>query len=372
VVGVRQVTVNALLARANEVVPTTQETMNEMRKSLQRLEKMVPQAEDTMREYRDLARETRQSIPEVKRTNDEVRELAKSAREAMPELRRTAEDFGAASRQWTRVGERADLLLQANQDKIVKSIENLNELLARMVNIFTEENQKNINATIRNTRAASDRFEDIARNLDEALKDGRKAMERLNVSLGKADAALTDAQKVLLDAQKLSKPLGDRGESIARNLDEVLADTKKITTPLAERADPISRNLDAALVNIRTLTAPFAARSEQMARDLAQSLDRLNQTLGDVNALMKVIDQCDGTLRRFLTDPSLFIHLDEAVCSVIKLTPRIDRILKDFETFADKLARHPEAIGLGGVVRPGSGLKDPPTPVPVPPPGFPP
>jgi hypothetical protein len=54
------------------------------------------------------------------------------------------------------------------------------------------------------------------------------------------------------------------------------------------------------------------------------------------------------------------------------MTPRIDRILKDFETFADKLARHPEAIGLGGVVWPGSGLKDPPTPVQVPPPGLPP
>ena len=34
----------------------------------------------------------------------------------------------------------------------------------------------------------------------------------------------------------------------------------------------------------------------------------------------------------------------------------------DFETFADKLARHPEALGIGGVVRPGTGLKDPPTP----------
>ena len=30
---------------------------------------------------------------------------------------------------------------------------------------------------------------------------------------------------------------------------------------------------------------------------------------------------------------------------------------------ADKLARHPEAIGLGGVVRPGDGLKNPP-PIP--------
>jgi hypothetical protein len=44
----------------------------------------------------------------------------------------------------------------------------------------------------------------------------------------------------------------------------------------------------------------------------------------------------------------------------------MQRILKDFETFADKLARHPELIGAGGVVRPSSGLKGAPTPPIVP------
>ena len=45
------------------MVPTTQETLNDIRKSMQRIEKLAarwekatPLAEDTMREYRDLAR----------------------------------------------------------------------------------------------------------------------------------------------------------------------------------------------------------------------------------------------------------------------------------------------------------------------------
>jgi hypothetical protein len=80
------------------------------------------------------------------------------------------------------------------------------------------------------------------------------------------------------------------------------------------------------------------------------------------------LDQSDGTLRRLLTDPSLYVHLDQLVCTLGKLTPWVNLILKNFEVFADKLARHPESIGLGGVVRPGSGLKDPPTYPAVPPP----
>jgi hypothetical protein len=47
---------------------------------------------------------------------------------------------------------------------------------------------------------------------------------------------------------------------------------------------------------------------------------------------------------------------------------RAERIAGDLEVFADKVARRPELIGVGGVVRPSSGLKDSPfAPTPVPP-----
>ena len=53
----------------------------------------------------------------------------------------------------------------------------------------------------------------------------------------------------------------------------------------------------------------------------------------------------------------VYNHLDEAACLMTRLLPRVDRALQDLEVFADKIARHPEALGLGGVVRPGVGLK---------------
>jgi phospholipid/cholesterol/gamma-HCH transport system substrate-binding protein len=49
---------------------------------------------------------------------------------------------------------------------------------------------------------------------------------------------------------------------------------------------------------------------------------------------------------------------------ITRIIPRLDRILRDMEIFADKVARHPESLGLGGVIRPGSGLKDAPTVLP--------
>jgi phospholipid/cholesterol/gamma-HCH transport system substrate-binding protein len=361
IVGIHQATVSTLLSRASEVVPTTQETLDEMRKSLQRLERLTGPAEDAIREYRDLGRALRESVPDLRRTNTELYELLKSARRAMPEVTATIEDIGTFARSWTKVGDRVDLFLQANEDRITKALddaskalENANETFSRAARLLNDDNRKAVEDILKNVRIASGRLDDMTRTLEDLMKSSQKTVNQLNDSLSRADQVLSDVQKV-------SKPLGERGESMARNLDQLLSNSQKISASLVDRAESIVNNLDVVLSELRKLLAPFAERGDRVARDVEQGLSRLNTTLGDLNALMKTIDQSDGLLRRFLTDPSLYIHLDEVVCSFGRVTPRLDRILKDFEIFADKLARHPEALGIGGVVRPGSGLKEPPT-----------
>jgi phospholipid/cholesterol/gamma-HCH transport system substrate-binding protein len=287
-----------------------------------------------MREYRDLGRQAREALPEVRRTNEEVRRLAEDVRATMPELRRTNEsirkladsanaavpdlrkgvdDAAATARVWTRVGERVNLLLETNQERITKIAENLNESLVRINEVLSEANRQNLSSIIEKTRIASERFPNISRNVDDVTTEGRTTVRRLNDTLVRLDTTLTDLQKV-------TRPLGERGPAITQNLDESMA--------------------------------------------------KLNVTLGDVRALMRVLDQGDGTLRRILTDPALYQNLDAAACQLAKMMPRLDRILHDFEIFADKLARHPEALGVRGAIKPSNGLKSPPTPPYHP--GFPP
>lgn len=384
-VGVRAANVGTLLKGATDVVPTTQETLNDIRKSLQRLDKLaaraekaIPLAEETMREYRDLAKDTRKQIPELAKTNNEVREFARSAREVLPEvnraveeyrllardvraalpevmktnkevqdfardargalptLERTAEeyrefaaearkllpsvrgtidDIGAAARNATRLLERADVLLQDNRDRIEETLKNLNAASANAARLLSDDNINNVSKILSNARTASDSLPRIATNADDILMQGRTTVRRLNDTLLRLEGTLTDIQRV-------TQPLGARSTTIVRNIDE--------------------------------------------------SSVKLNQVLGDVQDLMRALNSSNGTLRKILTDPSLYNNLDCAAVQVTKLIPRLDRILKDFEVFADKLARHPERLGIGGVVRPDSGLKGPTTPQvkPTGPPGV--
>ena len=138
--GVRASNVNQLISQASEVVPTTQETLNDIRKSMQRIEKMTPLVEDTFREYRDLGRSLNNSVPDLRRTNDDVDKLVRAAQDAVPQVTRNADqitrdadDAAAASRAIQKVAERTDLLLRQNQDKITQAISNLNDVLSRHI-----------------------------------------------------------------------------------------------------------------------------------------------------------------------------------------------------------------------------------------------
>ena len=308
--GIRAGSFNQLIARASEVVPTTQETLNDIRKSLERFEKMAPLVEDTLREYRDFAHKMNDVTKDL--TNRDVDKLVQStnkamdeAQDAIPRITRDADDAAAAARAWQKVGERVDLFIQQNQDQASQAITRLNEVLLRTATLFSDDNVRNVTDIIRNVRTSSESLPELTRNTDELLKEARDAMNRFNATLIRLD-------DLTQNLQKITKPLADRSESLARNLDE--------------------------------------------------GLTRLNRTLVDVNQLVEAIGQSDGTLNKLLTDPSLYNHLDEVACQAAKAAPQLNLIMKDLETFTDKLARHPESIGLGGLVRPSSGLKEPPTP----------
>jgi len=356
--GVREATMNTVITQASEVLPTTQEALNDIRKAAQRYEKMAPVLEETAREYRELAKATREMVPELRKTNDEVRDLAKATRETVPEIRKAATDVGGVARSlndtmpelrrtneelrelakesrqaipdlrksamefaalakearealpevkrtneqmqatlitWQKTGERAKLILDANEERIA--------------DVLSDENRRNLTAALKNFRAGTENLPTISKKTEDLLTDSQKAMRRLNDTLVKAD--------------------------------EVMGDLKQATKPFAERNAAIAKNLD-------------------------EGTARMNSVAADVQELLKVIDRGDGTLKKLINDPSLYNHLDEAACMIAHLLPKLEPILRDVNVFSDKIARHPESLGVRGAITPGSGLKESPAPLPLP------
>ena len=280
--GVRAANVASLLNRASDIVPSTQETLNEMSKSIQKLEKIAPKVEEALKEFTNTAKKIQDVVPEVKKTLDE---------------------YSAVARQYNRIGERVDLLIQTNQEKVVKLIDLASEDLNRLGNLLNDENQKQVNSILKNVRKGTEDIDQLAKNTDEMMKELKSLVKKVNDQF-------SVVEEMINDISVLIKPFSNRSESLAKNLDAIL--------------------------------------------------EKSVFTISDIRELVKVIGMADGTFKRFLTDPGIYNNLDNAIGTVARLTPKIERILKDVEIFTDKIARHPESIGLGGVVRPGSGLKDNP------------
>lgn len=268
-----------LLDELSGVLPATNAALIELGKAAESFNRIAPQFDAAVGEIGALARDTRQTIPDLKRTNDELQVAAKN---------------------WGNLAERLNVLVRTNEEKITKTLEDIDDVAQRMSKALSDENLRNFEAIMKNTRTASERFPSIAGNADEMLKEARPAARRL-------DETLREAQSSMADVRKLTQPLGTSSERISRNLEE--------------------------------------------------GSERFNRVMADVESLMQVINRKDGTVQRLISDPSLYNNINELVCQFGHLMPTVERMLKDLEVFTDKIARHPESLGVGGAVRPSSGIK---------------
>ena len=303
-IGVTPPDPGLLVQKTSDLVQPVAEALAEVRKVFQRIDKFGPVVEDTLKDFREVGKMARDVGPDLKQTSAEFRAVAKATRDTIPELRRTNDEIQITARNWGKVGERVDVLLRTNEDKIVKSIDRMDETLRRINELFGDDNQKAIREILRNVRTASAQLDVITKDAGELVKDSRVTVKQVTESLKKADGALADLQKVL-------KPAGERGPAIMKSFED--------------------------------------------------TSESLNATLKDVRDLLQAVGRNEGTVQKLLMDPSLYNNLNDSAYMVTRILPRLDQVLRDVEIFADKLARHPELIGIGGVIRPSSGLKESPT-----------
>jgi phospholipid/cholesterol/gamma-HCH transport system substrate-binding protein len=297
-------------AEVQRLVPSAEQSLAEIRKSFEGIREVTPKIKDASQEFAALSRSLRETLPELKQTNDSIRNLSDTTRNFIPELSKSNDRIYMAAKNWSDAGERANVILQTNEAKINRTIDqfdaltdNLNKVAANLNQVFNDENQKKLNTILNNTATASQRFDSMASNADQMMKDGSKALKRVSESADKADEAIENLRKA-------SKPLADRSESITRNAEETLA--------------------------------------------------QLNRLILELRQFTQAGSRTDGSLGKLINDPSLYNNLNDASIMLARTMPRLEKILHDLETFADQIARHPEKLGLGGAVRPSSGLKESP------------
>jgi hypothetical protein len=104
---------------------------------------------------------------------------------------------------------------------------------------------------VRNTKAASDYFESISKGTDLMVKEARTTFTDLDTAARRADA-------LLIDLQKFSTPLGERGPGFFKSFDQtsdqlnrLFPTMRRIDLERFPRPDDLERELGAACFDLR-------------------------------------------------------------------------------------------------------------------------
>lgn len=216
-------------------------------------------------------------------------------------------------------------------------------------------------------------------NLKELIRDAQEAMRAIKPvaddiratfkRLEPDIAAAVKGARTAIDGVNdvLSPENRKQFSELIKNINAVASTVVKFAAALGtvlDQAEKTLKNLDTqvglVIGDVRAVTRPLAARAENLVKSVSDSADELNRLLTEVRGVVGSFAKENGSLQKLITDPTVYRNIDDATASLARILARSEKIARDLEVFADKVARRPELIGVGGALRPSAGLKEVP------------
>jgi phospholipid/cholesterol/gamma-HCH transport system substrate-binding protein len=192
----------------------------------------------------------------------------------------------------------------------------------------------------------------LAGNLDRIMLGEDDSVEKM---IRKTEATLDAFAQAM---GNINDVMGD--PQVRDNLKRTLAEMPSVLNDLRTSVQGIGATIDTAdrnLRNLEGLTQPLGERGAGMVASIDRTLGRLDEVLQEAVFFTKALNESDGTLGRLVRDPKVYDDLAQAASNVNRLTRELRPIVDDVRVFTDKIARHPEQLGVRGALDRGAGLK---------------
>lgn len=176
--------------------------------------------------------------------------------------------------------------------------------------------------------------------LQASLKQTMTSMPRL---VSQTEQTLQSAQTVMQTAHHSMEGLPD-----------LVSETRQAVGMAKQTITQMSHSM----TNLEQATAPLAEQSQQLLSKLDGSIDRVDTILADVQQFSAMLANGKGSLHQLSNDDELYRNLNHSSESLAILLYNLQPITRDLQILSDKLARHPELLGISGAIRGSDGLKD--------------
>jgi phospholipid/cholesterol/gamma-HCH transport system substrate-binding protein len=193
-------------------------------------------------------------------------------------------------------------------------------------------------------------------SLDQVVERAAESLHQFSITMKSANQMIATANKMVADPasqQSIMETLTALPKLVNATR-MTIEETRETVASTRQMMEGMNRNL----VNLSQVTEPLGKRGEQLVSKLDSSLSKFDQFLSELNSFAKMVNQKEGSLQKLISDPSLHDQLVRSSESANLLMRNLEPVLRDLREFSDKVARNPEVLGLGGAVRPSTGLKD--------------
>ncbi|MEZ6062502.1 MAG: MlaD family protein [Planctomycetaceae bacterium] len=217
-----------------------------------------------------------------------------------------------------------------------------------------------LSATLHSFETTGREWGRLAHNLNRILESsgpgGVSTLEQSAVALEQFTRTMKTAEDTLAAAGGL---LNDPRyqQQLQRTL-VALPELLNETQSTLRAVNGVVQQVDTTVANLNTATRPLAAQSESLVTQLNQSMANIQTMTRELAVITQLMNQNDGTLKKLITDPAMYRNLNSTASSLAALLQNLQPVVADLQVFSDKVARHPELLGIRGAMRGSSGIKD--------------
>ena len=199
---------------------------------------------------------------------------------------------------------------------------------------------------------AGDEVAKLAGYFNRMLTNNDEQVTRI---INKTEQTLDSFQRALANVDDVlgNDEVRENLKRTISELPELLTETRGAMTTVRTTVESVDRNLR----NLEGFTGPLSERGDQIITNVDQAVARLDQLLGDLSAFSRNLNRGEGSIGQLLRNPDLYQHLNAAAINIEQITYELKPILADARVFSDKIARHPELLGVRGAIQKSPGTK---------------
>jgi len=224
-----------------------------------------------------------------------------------------------------------------------------------------ERLESRFDETIGALQATSREWQQVGRNLNNVLETNQGdlglvidkaagSLEEFSTTMRTANSALSNANRILANP-KYHQNL----ERAISALPGLVDETRQTIVAVRSAVTKVDKNLD----SIHTATQPLAKHSQSIVTRLDATLANLQDVSAEFKQFSGLMQNPDGSLQKLVSDPKLYRNLNNSASNLSVVLQSTVAIMRDLRVFSDKVARHPELMGVSGALNGSSGLKTP-------------